>query len=411
MNHRSFPLALLLAAAPALAQTPSHLVGLTRNVPAFQHIDFANCQGISRCTPAGFPNATPLPPWAGGTAWDPTTRGAWITNGLVLARIDDNCNYQCPPMPLPFASPNVVVTGLEVVESLSQLWMTDSAGTLHRWSLGCPPQPLGMCQTGLTGPPQVVSGVAVDEGLRLVFFSYPDFTANVNWIIVAPLAAPCQIMQRIPVQGCTTTTVPFRAITGLCVDWCRRVLYATDGVTTAGFQYAPLAIGGIGITNQTCCALPTPAIDPMVGLAVRPGRETPHGPSCSNGACPNCPMVYALGNDSNLGNGAFHFDLRGAPTGMVAWALIGAGPCTPPGVLVPPLCGPIFTPVLLGTLGPVPTGGAGACTGAAQFPLPLPVAPALCGAVLSSQAVALCISTAGFGTSLSNCVSFRLQGS
>lgn len=401
----------MLAALPLAAQTPNHLVGLTRNASALEQIDFANCQGISRCVPPGFPNGAALPAWAGGAAWDPTTRGAWITNGQVLARIDDGCTYQCPPMPLPFPGLNAVATGLEVVESLRQLFLIDSNGFLHQYSLTCPPQQIAMCQTGLSAAPFVPTGIAVDEGLRLVFISFSDFATNTNFIAVSPLAAPCQIMQRVPVQACPTSTGPFRAITGLGVDWCRRVIYATDGRTTAGMQYAPLAIGGIGIVNQTCCTLPAATPDPLVGLAVWPGRESSLGAACANGACPNCPMVLSLANDPNLGNGAFRLDLQGAPAGALSWLILGAGPCMPPGVLVPPLCGPLFLPVLLGNLGPVPTGGVGGCSGAAQYPLPLPVLPALCGAVISSQSVVLCLTSASLGTSMSHCVSFRLQGS
>jgi hypothetical protein len=267
-----------------------------------------------------------------------------------------------------------------------------------------------MCQTGLVlqAPMQATSGLAVDEGLRLVFISYPDFATNTNWIIVSALNAPCQMFQRLQLQVCPGLV--FNAITGLGVDWGRRILYATDGMTTVALRYMPVA-GGIAITGQNCCMIPTPVADPMIGLAVRPGRETSLGGPCANGGCLPCPMVHSLVNDSNLGNAQFRLDLQGAPSGTMAFDILGAGPCSPPGVLVPPLCGPIFLPIVLGTLGPMPTGGTGGCTGAAVFALPLPVVPVLIGAIISSQCLVLCPSPAGpIGTSLSNCISFELQG-
>jgi hypothetical protein len=98
----------------------------------------------------------------------------------------------------------------------------------------------------------------------------------------------------------------------------------------------------------------------------------------------------------------------------LAWDVIGIGPCGLLGPIFPPLCGPVHIGHLLGALGPVATGGnsgGSACAGSAAFRLPLPVLPDLCGAVISSQAIVLCASLTGqIGTSLSNCISFELQG-
>jgi len=75
----------------------------------------------------------------------------------------------------------------------------------------------------------------------------------------------------------------------------------------------------------------------------------------------------------------------------------------------------VWTPHLLGILGPVPTGGVvggGVCDGAARFPLPLPLIPSLVGTVISAQSIVLCASLTGaVGTAMSNCLSFELQGS
>jgi hypothetical protein len=395
----------------ARAQAPDHLVGITRVSASLRHHDHATCTS-TQCTPAGFPGAGNLP--GGGTAWDPTTGGAWITNGTVLAKVDDACNYQCAPMPLPMIG-NAVVTGLEVVESRRRLLMIDSAGFLHQFTLECPPQHLSSCQTGL-GPVitmHVTSGLAVDEGLGLVFVSVSDYANNDSAIAVIELNNLCQVVQRVPIQGCPASTTPFGAFTGLAVDWCRRVIYATDGHRTMAIRYAPMAIPGIAVTGIHCCNAPVISVDPMVGLAVRPGRETTLGDSCANGVCPNCPMRHSLGNDPNVGNGAFRLDLTGAPAGSLAWDIIGVGACSLPGRNVRPLCGPVFIGQLLGALGPEPTGGVSGsvCGGDAAFRLPLPLLPDLCGMVVSSQCAVLCASLTGaIGTSLSNCISFELQG-
>lgn len=401
--------ALFGLAAAVVAQTQPHLVGITRNTPQLHHRDHANCTVLANCPPLGFPNAVTLPPYAGGTAWDPTRSGAWITNGQVLAKVDDNCNYVCPLVPILFPNPNTVITGLEVVESLTELWMTDNTGMLHRYTLGCPPFPIGACNTGLVPqqPNWSTSGLAVDEGLGLVFIAYADFVTQTNLIVVSQLANPCVPLQRIPVAA--PCTIPFRAITGLAVNWCARVLYATDGVNTIGMDYAP-GFPLVTINNTTCC-LPNGVTEPMIGLAVRPGRPTRFGQPCASGACLPCAMTHQLINDPNLGNFQFALSVNNAPSGSLAWVLIGAGPCTAPGTVVPPLCGPVFLPTVLGSLGPMPAIGTGGCTGNAVFNMGLPVIPSLCGQIISSQGVAICSAATGaIGTAVSNCLTFQLQG-
>ncbi|HZN38289.1 MAG TPA: hypothetical protein VFD82_05770 [Planctomycetota bacterium] len=79
-------------------------------------------------------------------------------------------------------------------------------------------------------------------------------------------------------------------------------------------------------------------------------------------------------------------------------------------MIAPPLCGPLNTLPLLGTLGPNVTGGIMPCDGTTNFNILLPVAPALAGAVLSSQCVTICIGGTGFGFGMSNCLSWQLQG-
>ncbi|MCA8974290.1 MAG: hypothetical protein KDC98_06185 [Planctomycetes bacterium] len=399
----------LLAITCANAQGPDHLVGLTRNTPSLQHRDHWNCALLNSC-PVPLPSPGALSVAAGGTGWDPVRSGAWVTDGTMLTHVDDACNVNCPPMPIAGLGGNVFATGLDVVESLNQILIIDSSGRLHTLTNTCPPNTIGVCNTGLVNPGVVwmTSGLASDEGHRLVFIAVTDFNTGANQIAVMRLGNPCQQICMLPVQP-PPCAVVFRSITGLACDWGRQVLYATDGRSTIAMRYSVASICPTIVTTN-CCTPPVVAVDPLVGLAVRPGKATSHGQPCGNGSCPSCPMAHSLANDPNLGNASFALRLDQAPTGSLAWCLIGAQPCTAPGLLVPPLCGPIFTQPLLGTLGPNPTIGLGGCTGSTTFGFPLPPWPALAGWTLSSQCIALCTTTTGIGTAVSNCLSFTLQG-
>ncbi|MCA8951815.1 MAG: hypothetical protein KDE27_20060 [Planctomycetes bacterium] len=408
MKHLSLALLVGAFGSLALAQTPDHLVGLTRNIPALRHTDFQNCAPLNVCpVPMAPTGAAPLS--AGGTGWNPIKSAAWVTNGIDVALIDDNCAVVCPPMPIPGFGPNRWATGLEFVESLNQILIIDQLGFLHSFADGCPINPLAVCNTGLAPMGAAsTSGIAVDEGNRYVFISYSDFATGLNRIAVSQLNNPCQILCTLQVPT-ACPTVPFGAITGLACDWGRQVLYATDGNSTIAMRYQIGAVC-VQIVAVNCCTLAA-AADPYVGIAVRPGRATTSGQPCANGTCPNCPMQHSLANDPNLGNAAFALDLTGAPAGSLAWCIIGAGPCTMPGVVVAPLCGPIFAQPTLGVLGVNPTGGAGGCSGGTSFAFPLPPLPGLAGWTISSQCIAICTGSAGIGTAVSNCLSFTLQGS
>lgn len=394
-----------LLASSAIAQIP-HLVGITAVTPALVHRDHGNCVPLGQCTPAGFP-AAPAVQAFGGTGWDPIQRGAWISNGPVIACVSDTCGYLCAPQPAPTPAP---ITGLEVVESLNQIWATDAAGNICRMSRTCPPTLLGFCNTGLpVGPTQNLSGLAIDEGRQLVFYAHTDFASGVSGIFVSTLANPCSPFFAIhPPNNCTVLV----GLTGLAVDWGNSTLYMTDGRTTAAWSYTAGPGPSITFGAFNCCSLPMGG-DRYIGLAWQPQPPVPFGANCANGSCPACPMVHAANGDPNLGNGAFALDLTGAPGGSLVWCLIAIGSCAAPGITVPPLCGPLYIggtagTVPLASLGPNAVGGVG-CAGATSFPLPLPANPAFAGLPLASQCVAFC--PAGVtGTSVSNCLSFVLQG-
>ncbi len=410
MNRTS----LLLIAAPMLAgvlsaQSPSNLIGITRFAPSLRQVDHAACAPLGQCAIA-LPGPALPPPFAGGTAWDPKRSGAWVTNGFALAKFDANCAPQCPPAPIPTLGPNAVATGLEVSESLDRILIVDSQGNLHAYTNTCPPAPISVCNTGLVqAGSRVTTGLAIDEDLGLVFIAYVDAAVGMNSVVVTRLSNPCQIVCQLPVAPCFPG---FGTLSGLACDWGTRTLYGTDGSSTVALGYAPAtAIGCVAWTGQTCCPQP-PVADPMVGLAIRPGGATSHGTPCANGTCAPCPSVHSLRNDPSLGNAAFQLGLDQAPAGSLSWCLIGAGPCAAPGVLLPPLCGPVYATPVVGTLGPNPTGGLGGpCSGSTSFAFPLPPSATFAGWTLSSQCVSLCVSGGAIGTAVSNCLSFTLQGS
>jgi hypothetical protein len=326
---------------------------------------------------------------------------------MALVDTTAACGYLCPPFPAPLVAPTAVVTGLENVESLNQVWILDSFGNIYQCTYACPPAVVNVCNTGLGLTATNATGaLAVDECNGLVFYTYTNWPSATTRLHVAPIGAPCAWTQVFPVSGCTA--VALRGITGLAVDGCRQVLYLTDGVTTIGWSYTVVA-GVVTFGTQTCCTLAPPVLgDIFVGLAVRSGRATSFGGPCANGTCPACPMAHSLVGSPNLGNANFALDLTGAPLGQLAWVNVGVGPCGP-GLAFPPLCGPLFTGPSLGTIGPVATGAGAGCGGSATFPLGLPMIPGLCGLVLSSQCGVFCIGGGAIGTSMSNCLSWEIQ--
>jgi hypothetical protein len=401
----SFPLSLAVLAAAAATQTPAHLVGITRVTPFLRHQSHAPCQVLAQC-PLPMPGSAALPPFVGGTAWDPRRSGAWVSNGVLLAKVDDNCAVLCPPAPIPTLTPNAFVTGMELVEGLNQLWLIDSLGFLHRYTNACPPTPLGVCNTGLapTAAGNVTTGLAVDELNGIVFLAHPVFPGGPNRIVVTLPGAPCTPVSQFFLPPCFAA---FGAVLGLACDAGNRVLYATDGANTVGMSYAwaaPNVLPG----PITCCPMPNIA-EPMIGLAIRPGRATSVGQPCANGTCAPCPQVHVARNDPVLGNPIFTLGLDQAPAGALALLAVGVGPCMVPAPALPPLCGPLHTVPLLGTIGPNLTGGGAVCDGSTSFTIALPLAPVLANQVFSSQCVTICLGGGVLGFGMSNCLSWQLQ--
>ena len=398
----SFVAALVFGTIPLLAQSSPQLVGLTRNVADLRRHSIAACAPVANCTPVGFPGSAGLPGNAGATAYDAIHSGTWISNGQFLACVDDACNYLCSPAPIPGLGGGVFVVGMEVVTRTQQLWVLDSANNLHVLDLACPPVQTSVCPVGFVNP-FVSGGLAVDDLAGFAFYTRFDPASGLNLIAYADAATPCVPIGLMTVLPCA---VAVGAFTGLAVDSVDRVLYATDGLRTVAIDYVVTAAGTVALGGVSCCP-PVAGLDPLTGLALRPGRATPTGVSCNAGSCPACPMVQSTGGDSVLGNADFELRLNGAPAGSIAWCLIGDGPCVA-GPVVPPLCGPAYTLPLLGVLGANLTVGAG-CAGSTQFPLPLPPNASLGGLVLSSQCFVWC-PVAGGGSAMTPCLSFELQG-
>ncbi|MCK5945413.1 MAG: hypothetical protein KAI24_25710, partial [Planctomycetes bacterium] len=374
------------------AQSPQTLIGLTRVNPSLRK-QTTNCQIVSQCAIPGMPGAPNV--FAGGTAWDPVRSSAWITNGQILAKVDENCGLECAPIGVPTVTgANTFITGLEVVDLYNQLWMIANDGTLRMFTNTCPPQPVSQCQTALTPtttPNQrVTTALAVDEGIGLVFVAYANLTTGTTAIAVNDLSNPCQQFDIIQVPPCVSF---FGPITGLACDWGSQTLYATDGVVTVSMNYAWNG-ANLQIVSQNCCPNVI-AIDQLVGLAIRPGKATSNGGPCNNGACAPCPMIHRLRNDPVVGNLEFRLGLDGAAGSSFSFCMIGDSPCNNVGPTPGPLCGPVLVGGYVGYLGANLIQGPSICGGSTDFVLPIPPVPALVGDVYSSQAVNLCVSPTG----------------
>ena len=191
----------------------------------------------------------------------------------------------------------------------------------HRYTNSCPANPLGVCFTGLaaTATGQVTTGLAVDEGNGIVFISYATFPAGLTRIMVSTVAAPCAIVTQFPWPNCAT--VVGQPVLGLACDWGNRFLYGTDGFNTTRVTYGWVA-PNVVLAGVNCCP-PVVGNDPMIGLAVRPGRPTSVGQSCANGTCAPCPQIHTLRNDPVLGNAAFTLGVDNAPSLALAVLAVG----------------------------------------------------------------------------------------
>lgn len=403
-HHRCLAFATLLIAGPTVAQTETIQIGPTRSGTLLA--ERIGSQVQIRCTLPGFA-VPPTQPWAGGAAYDPILDAVWISDGTSLAAVDHaTCSLVCGPMSWPLPQPGAVIVGLEVVESLGEVWILDSAGDLHRARHGCPPLLLSTCSTGLRQTAgRACGGLAVDEVQGFVFYTYSNWTTQSTQVFIAPISAPClPMLPPLNMINCPTDP-PLRAVTGLAVDGCAHHLFFTDGAVSVvmGYLISPFWWGA-----QPCgvrAILPGPN-DPFIGLAVRSRAATSLGTACASTGCAPCPLVHRLANAPNFGNPAFALAIDGVPAGGFAWCLVGVYACSGPGLFLPPLCGPLTTGPLLGVLGPVFTGPGSGCN---QVRFTVPVTRAVCGWPYSSQGAILCTSAGLPGTAMTNCLTWTVQ--
>jgi hypothetical protein len=404
----SLTLAALAGAALAslgAAQSPSRIIGLTRNAPFLVSQDVTTCN-VGICPVPLAPSST-IAGFVGGTAHDPRDRGTFVSNGLQYTKIDARstaCAPLCPVLPVPNTTPNNPVTGMAYNEVTNTLFITDASNIIRWYSVG------GGCQLTLinrciapVSAVEILTGCATDDLNGLIFYSAVVPGVMGGRVYVAPQTNPCAVICAHPILQCGAN--PMTPLTGLAFDTCSRTLWATDGRMSVAHNFDSTTCT---LFPQYQCCINTSG-DPYVGLCILPSTEAAAGPSCQSAPCPTCPtMRHELGADPTIGNPAFSLDLVNPPGATAAWLVLNVGPCAGPGVLSPPLCAPIlvpFAPPWL-TAGPFGTGGAaGTCTGNVVLPFPIPNSPMFCGLTLSSQFIGLC---GGPGTFVSNCLSWTI---
>ncbi|MEM7200144.1 MAG: hypothetical protein AAF628_07755 [Planctomycetota bacterium] len=403
MFQKRLCLMFVLAASSASAlAAQSSLVGFTETTPLITRQDPSTCAMLP-CMPAMAPAPDPR---FGGAAYDPRTRGLWVTNGLLLAKFDPrDCSVQCLPMPAPNTGLANAITGLAYNEVGDLLYMTDMSGTIRWYSTagGCAPTLVGRCMPPL-GPGETLTGCATDDRQGLVFYCTATPGTAGGTIYVALRSDPCAALCRFTIDSCGGS--PFGLMRGLAFDACRSAIWATDGTRTVGAQFDRATCTA---REFQCC--PNTTGDPLVGLCILPAQETSAGVSCTSAPCAPCPTLnHSLGADPTIGNAAFSLDVDGAPANSRAFLLLNAGPCAP--IPIGGFCGPIqVPPVGWVVLGPSATGGIGACDGAVSTPLPLPNSAALCGAVLCSQYIGLCVTPVATGTWMTNGLTWEISAS
>lgn len=396
--------ALLVPIARAEAQ---NVIGLTNKTPLVVRQSTVSCKTAS-CKPIG--HVKRPHPASGGTAFDATRKGVWITSGKVISLVDPvNCKTLCRAL-LPIAGD---ATGLAMYEPKRILLIPSTAGIIYTVLATCPPRLLSRCSLkGVIPAGWTVGGIAVDDVRARVYFTASNFglpQTPANILYAAPLAFPCKPVCKTELKRCKN--VALSRVTGVAYDPCRGgTLYVTDGLWTVA--YAVASSGNCLIRPVRCCPLKLISGDSYIGLAVLPSLSSSTGKSCTARPCPSCPsMRHELGGLPTLGNPTFSLDVVNAPRNAQAYMFVGLGPCASPGFpfgcgrihvsLSPP--GPFF-------LGGQSTGAGVACTGSAKWTLPIPANSALCGRTLSSQAFVLCRSAVGLGHGLTNCQTWTISG-
>jgi len=347
---------------------------------------------VRRCSPLLAPPATPF---AGGTAYDPRRQVVWDTDGTQLGGwlllVSAPCSTpHCRPGPAPVPA-GALATGLAFDETRDALWMVDSSPSLSLLRLtsaaSCPTLTARCSLAGVIPPTHVPGGLAFSENRQLVLWSSSVFGAGApaNIVYVAAAANPCVVTCRITLFGTVGCGGgPLGPIVGMAYDDCTDRIYVTDGSKVLRARFVPPC----GALEFECCA--AAVVAPYYGLDLEADHPASIGRACLQASCGTCTGL-ALGavGDPALGNAGFALRVRGAPVGALAVLALHPGPCA---AGLPLWCG-LYHPAAIPpavTLA-LPLAGAGTCGAEGEVPLPVPMAPWLCGAKLCAQAAIFCV--------------------
>jgi hypothetical protein len=401
------PLAAALLTAVAAAQSPTNLIGLTNLNSLLVKQDPSSATCPSRQCTTLIPPTLPGQP-SGGTACDGRRHAVWITNGVELRLVDSNsCRDHCNPITLPGTHTASLATGLAYYEPGDLLFVVDARNRFYRFNpitgaTGCTLQGGFICDaTPIVPVGDQIGGLAIDDVNGLLYYTSSNFLAPAGFSIlyVAPMTNPCAPICRIQFRQCGNSILG--PIQGAAYDACKRTVWVTDGKQTAGYQ---VNLANCTMQNIACCLLNLTSGDTYVGLCLRPSESQQVGQSCSGASCPNCPLMVHTTSWAAIG-GVVSFDLQNAPAPSQAILALGFGPCQNPGLGLGFLCGPlrIFlgapAPIFAGAF-PVPGGG---CNGQLSIRVGVPLNPALCGFVVSSQYIVGCPGGV-FQLGVTNCV-------
>lgn len=369
------------------------------------------CTPGERVCPTGM--ATPASPWAGGAAYNALRRSVWHTQGTRMSevRIDD-CQLLCSAAANLTLGNGSLCTGLEICESRHAMYALESTAgvaALTVWDIrACPPQVRNTCSFTLPTRSHIAGAVAVDEREGRIFYAASLWTTAVpqNFVLVARLGDPCNILCRFPVDTCGNRGMV--AITGMTYDACDGLLYVTDGSQTAVLRTRPTS--PCDFVAVACCERsPAIATYGWHGIDIEPPHAEPVGASCTGLNCPSCPsMRLSVRGDAVIGNPEFALEVHDAPSPSVFFAALSPGQCRVPGLPVfcgrwhTDLSGVVFLPGIALT-------GAAGCNGDATLPLPIPYDYALCRAVLCAQGIVACRNATALGFGLTNSVEIHID--
>ena len=327
--------------------------------------------------------------WAGGVAHDPRDRSTWISNGLLIAKVNPRtgCTVTCAPFTAPNLAIGQVVTGLAYNENTNRLFVSHSDNRILTYSVaGCALTLVNQC-TVTVPTNHVISGLATDDANGRIWYVSdpwlgPNFFFPWSLFSAAPQSNPCApTCGPMQINDCAISpTQPMSHVTGLAFDTCGPGAGTLYAMSSSGIN--AIQVVGCVTTQIGCCQGPIPGLF-LTGLCVLPVDEfQSFGPGCSAGA-PTCFPLHTMTGDSTIGNPTFSLDLsgaRGAAIAVLFWNV---------GLPVPSLSLGFCANVLpnfpwFGTPG-VTTGAINTCLGTYTAPTPIPNNPGLCGLQISTQ--------------------------